>query len=1559
MSTASNPSLLSEYYPTSSSSLEQHTHLRILWLPLSVCFLWSGETLEPKPTATAATTTTTTTTTDTSLTSPTRIVSPTTSNAVSPSPSNASIGRASFFRDRHAEAFVGADDTVSGYEVALRRSLSLQPFLPTSQLTWDAFPPASGVAASPDPPGDRNGRGREHHPLGTPSASLSLCLTSDLGTSHWENMDSHRTTAAVVVVVNAAVLAVSAEHAVQVVSIIFASQFKDKVCRCVVVDPPPLLAEKLSQSSLYVCVAESVPVGQTAQTLRLSVAQAIVDAQGAALRLYSQPGKADNTAVRTPVDKSATFTTARNAAVMIASRFKKKSADLLLQLGALPAAVAAYGETQFNSNADCLWCSATVESIAAARYRHLQTTLLCHRDMLNATVVQLQSDNPGWGAGLTAAVNQLGSCMTQYGSSLKQTLASFKSASVPHSMRTRLSREVEENVATQVTLLLGLLVRVRVCLDAGTWEVPSDPHAYRLGSDVKRCVENVLRLAFTEIDVYLTESIRQLRKSAPTGALLSSSPSAVAVAAATSLLSGSGGGIGGGGGGGAAVLTSTVTMLRKRELETRFKRLELLAAREARQPFLEELSTLRSLFADGYGAEWTERSLLFFAYLCMVNGAERRARALLVEFAAIKSRMQRPVEAAEVLLRVCTLAGVGLPLAGLHAAGSTAAGNEDAQQRGGDAAKQMDPLYQLRRTAALPCAATGAEDDDVPAVANGSMSAPANMFSAVEEQAPDRGVARLSHSTSNAALLNVPLLLRLIDVFDRMHPPTATAALRCQVATLLLFQFPHLLDKPTQQALTRVMGEASAQLEPQMNAAIVPSPFFVAWEALPLPPHLAPKTVPVGGALFTFIDTQRLKLTILCLNGRKLGSRTVWTVGDVASVLVTLYNPYQEPLAFNAVALRCRSCAALAAAVDEAGAGEGEGGSAAVAGTEQAPTRALSSPIAYVLSKVEVPPLAKRKVLLQVQPTEEGTLRIDGLTLRLADARSSQSMTGQLPVPMHIPVLQRLPQVSCTLNTSELEVFGSQRISFTVRVVNCGRVPISCISLTAHSEQCQLEGCEGCKERRNETDTTVSLNKRALDAAARAPLQPGDVVIIPGALEAPPTISKFGAHYVVFRTDLSLPHPTPEKPRNVPDAVPVFAVIPRRVTETRLRLFHSPGLVVTGVTLTKDRRAVEVRIANRSRLYSMELQLSTLAFAELPDAFIVAGAEYVVPPIKLTRIPPARETAGLRFPVPWVVRELPHCAGTLELNLSLICDEVVSAEPLDECVVTLEVGVPQTSLPLPTLSAAASTTSALSAPEEGKGGGSAGGRGAPHDGAVFVYRWESNADAFYCGSELNSSGSRTRAAHRGTRLSGPTGTVTATALYDSVPQSPATLERQLPHTGGGGAAASATERLVEAASSSSPFMWRRTESMDVTGRAAQDAPPPLQRAKSAVPLATAAGGGSGSGGGGGGIKAPVPIIIPAVTPVRLCLRVAAPRWRRAIPLHVHVSIDSHFDVAVLTGAVQADAMVGEEGRAVYERDFELFAFKTGEHLLHVVITDDGGRELTHTIHLVVEHSRIS
>ncbi|KAG5492687.1 hypothetical protein JKF63_01266 [Porcisia hertigi] len=1530
MHSSPTPSLLSEYYPTSSSSLEQYTYLRILWLPLSVCFRWSGEQLSTELGTSAAATATATVTLSTDVSSsPNKALPLAGSSSGSSAPPSASLGGgSSSSKGPYSESFLNGNETTSGYEVALRRSVALHPPVPASELSWRSFPAVSTMFTPPNTPSEPNGL-RKPISLVDPSASLRFFLTSNPGTSRWENMDSHRATVAVVVVVNTTALTVPVEHAVEVVSTIFAAQFRSKVCRCIVVDPPQALAVQLSQSSLYVCVSQALPVNQTAQKLLVGLAQAVVDAQGNALRLYCQPEKLDSTAVRTPMDKLTPFSTARNVSTMIASRFKKKAGDVLLQIGAVASALAVYGETQFNSNMDSLWCSATVESIAAARYRYLQTTLLCHRSALEDTVIQLQSDNPPWGPGLVASVDQLGSCVAQYGESLRQTIAGFKISSVPHSMLARLVREVEENVAAQVTLLKALLARVRVCLSAGTWEVPSDPHSYRLGGDVKRCVECVLRLAFSEIDLYLNEALRQLRKCVPTGTLMSSTAALVAAVS----------GIGGGGATAAAVSTS-FSMLRKRELEIRFKRLELLAARKARQPFLAELSSLRSLFPGAYGDEWTVRSLLFFAYLSMINGAERRARALLVEYAAVKTRLHCRQEAAEVLLRVCALAGIGLPLVGLHAPASNASlGGTTAH-----ADSSADPLCQLSRDATATRAPHLMESNnglEASVHPNASISPAMGIFSALEEHAPDCGVARLNQLITNAALLKVPLLLELIEVFDGMAAATVTAALRCQLATLLLFQFPHLLEKATQRTLKSLVCETSALLEPQVSTTIVPAPFFLAWEAFPLPPHLAPQTVPVGGALFTFIDTQRLKLTILCLNGVKLGSRTVWTVGDVGSVLVTLYNPFHEPLVFDALALRCQSCASPSCA-DEDTAAENPAVSKSL-------SRPMRSPISYVLSDVEVSPLAKRKVLLQVQPTEEGTLLIDGVHLRLAETHSSQSITGKLPAPMHIPVLQRLPQVSCTLSTSELEVFGSQRIDFTVRVVNCGSVPITCISLTVHSEQCQLEGCEGCKERRSETETTVTLNKRALTAAARTPLQPGDVVIIPGTLEAPPTIGKFGAHYVMFRTDLSLPHPTPEKPANVPDAVPVYAVIPRRVTETRLRLFHSPGLIVTSVALTKDRHAVEVRVANRSRLYSMELQLTALAFAELPDAFIVAGAEYVVPPIKLTHIPPAQGKDGFRFLVPWVVRELTQCTGTLELDLSLISNELVSAEPLDECVVSLEVCVSHTALRQQAIEAPS-----LIVPVESKGLliTNASHREALSEGVVPLYRWESGGSSLYGKTERNLVVSRAKRGHCATGLPGATGVVTAAAAHDSVAQPAATAGQNMAHS----RTLQEGDLLPGEVASNSAFSRRHTESMDWAPETGTVGLQSLNRDRYLFPTKESSEIGALKSGGHGSL---VPIVIPAVTPIRLHLSVAAPRWRRAIPLHVHVSIDAHFDVAVLAGAVKADTMVGEGGRAVYKGEFELLAFKTGEHVLRVTIRDETERELTHTIHLIAEHSCVS
>ncbi|EPY23521.1 hypothetical protein AGDE_12778 [Angomonas deanei] len=92
---------------------------------------------------------------------------------------------------------------------------------------------------------------------------------------------------------------------------------------------------------------------------------------------------------------------------------------------------------------------------------------------------------------------------------------------------------------------------------------------------------------------------------------------------------------------------------------------------------------------------------------------------------------------------------------------------------------------------------------------------------------------------------------------------------------------------------------------------------------------------------------------------------------------------------------------------------------------------------------------------------------------------------------------------------------------------------------------------------------------------------------------------------------------------------------------------------------------------NLSSRYSVDLFLSKLGFADLPNALLVPGAEFVVPPIEVSIVPEHLYKSSV---VPWSIRELPHCGGTLHLDFSLIGNEGVCTEPLDECTVEIDAG---------------------------------------------------------------------------------------------------------------------------------------------------------------------------------------------------------------------------------------------------------------------------------------------
>ncbi|KAH9601799.1 hypothetical protein LSM04_007795 [Trypanosoma melophagium] len=524
-------------------------------------------------------------------------------------------------------------------------------------------------------------------------------------------------------------------------------------------------------------------------------------------------------------------------------------------------------------------------------------------------------------------------------------------------------------------------------------------------------------------------------------------------------------------------------------------------------------------------------------------------------------------------------------------------------------------------------------------------------------------------------------VLLLMELLSSVKETDVDDGMKTAVASLLLFEYHSFLHRETQQTLMDIIEHSSEQFEPVLS---VPPPLLENMEILALPPHLAPKTVPLSGAQFTFIDTGRLKMTVLTLNGKVLPrGQVVWSVGTVGEVELYLTNPFRRDLQLTSIALSCRSLETLPNDLDSIE----ENYSSHIVGP--------LAPSSYVVTGVILPSFSKRRLCLQVQPNTSGYLVVDGVEIRL----------GQLPlcstffIPSRnltpIPVLEELPLVSFTLGINEVEIFGGQKIRFPLHISNAGTVDIRRLHLTVHDENCQLDGCSGCKQRVSARSLYVLLEHNSLDAMTPNCLSTGKSMLTQVTLVAPAGNDNVVFQHVVFRATVELPHEQPVAPDSVPSAVPVFAVIPRRVREAYLRVFHVPGIAVTSLALSRNRRYVEITVKNKSRVHTIEILCSHMSFTNIPDALVVAGAEYLIPPIEITKIPPS---IG-QFQLPWVVRELPECRGVVSLDFSIISTEVVCTEPLEDALVNIEVQIDDTRKSItPTLNSQNGTVAANTFP---------------------------------------------------------------------------------------------------------------------------------------------------------------------------------------------------------------------------------------------------------------------
>ncbi|RNF12000.1 hypothetical protein TraAM80_00560 [Trypanosoma rangeli] len=1088
-----------------STSLRFHRCVSVLWLPISLCLECASETR----------------------------VSGLDKNIITCDPSRSSSSSAPV-KDGGRHSL----DAASGFERRMLHELLKNPFVPVRSLRG-VFPASTEYY-------------REDALI-----EMRIDVASDVSSiaaSPWAEMEAHKSVAAVIAVLNCH------DHepcqALAALKLVFQRYFKECTCRCIVLDPTADAQASMSHH-IFLLAHASTPVQEVAQHLLMEIALPVVQqANASIISLTSSVGTVSPATqpASEGIDKVSGGGDEVVNGRIVHSRLAKKKGDLLLRLGALDAALLAYHESL--PDADAMWCSATLEALAALRY-------LQRPPMLDVTTVvenifsSLESDETVWNAEMSTTLKQLETVVESVRADQRRATLLLKHSLPAAPLNRRLLKEVEEPLSIQIENFRRQIAIIHRYFKGDNKEAMGT-HVEDAGKNAREAFKEIFRLSFMELQLYLQEALQQIR----------------------------------------SITTGSRAGLKEREANIHLKRTELLAEEGDKRKFLESLTVLKAS-AKNTPESMQQDLRKQIPYLSSLCGCWRKAIFNVVEAAVSERQANAHGASIALLMRACRMAGIPLPLM-----------------------EFQDQAAEWKEVAAI-------EIRGCDTVSGGVGEA--------------GSTAQRVHKAQD-----VPLLMKLLDAVTEAGLDNGIQSV---VASLLLFEYYPILRRETQELLLEILERSNAAIE---SLVVVPPPLLQGMEVLPLPPHLAPKTAPLSGAQFTFIDTGRLKMTMLTLNGNVLPhGQVVWAVGTVGEVQLVLRNPFRRDLQLTSIALRCRSVETL----DDLGRiGDG------TAGHMVGPL----APSSYLVTGLILPSMSQRLLRLQVEPNMRGYLAVDGVEIRLGKLPLCATFLMPSPNPIIIPVLQQLPDITCTLGVNEVEIFGGQTIHFPLYLTNSGVVTIHKLHLTAHDESCQLDSCTGCKERVNSTSLYVTLESDAFQQKGTSRcLEPGDTLLVHVTMIAPACSDHVVFQRVVFRATIELSYDAPEAPENVPSAVPVFAVIPRRLQETFLRVFQVPSVSVTSLKLSRDRRCVEITVKNKSELYTIEILCSRLLFTSIPDALIVAGAEYLIPPIEITKIP-----ANVRqLLLPWVVRELPECRGELALDLSILANVLVSMEPLEDAVV--------------------------------------------------------------------------------------------------------------------------------------------------------------------------------------------------------------------------------------------------------------------------------------------------
>jgi hypothetical protein len=615
----------------------------------------------------------------------------------------------------------------------------------------------------------------------------------------------------------------------------------------------------------------------------------------------------------------------------------------------------------------------------------------------------------------------------------------------------------------------------------------------------------------------------------------------------------------------------------------------------------------------------------------------------------------------------------------------------------------------------------------------------------------------------------------------------------------------------------------------------------------------------------------------------------------------------------------------------------------------------------YEINGVVMKPREATTLRLYATPNAAGTAIVTGIHVLFGQLAFVNPIFIPMVPHVSIPVICPLPQLDVQFSATDVELFASQRVMITCTITNVRGCVVDNLFISAHRRSCQLTSCTGCRETRgralprksvaaesvlspiaanNSNDLgasmqrdefTVSVIRDALHDAL--PLQPGEQIQIQMYLQAPPTFSALSVDLMSVRLDYYPNYDQPEQPPGIPSSVPVFAIVPRRISDTHLRVCSTPSLEITSTALTPDRRFVEVRVRNQCTSRTVELHINGVdPFRHIPSSFVfLPSAELILPPIEISKLPVNREDCV--FTLPWSVRSgavasssplpanggqtsqtastpalrytgggktttgrnppptvagpshMSHAVeGTLLLSLMDTIQDVCAMEPLEELVIVASFGSGA-------LMTAPSQQDFMNSVQPRKS-----------------FSRQHNPLGTFEFSHAGSSGITTPS--RGGLSSGAGG-------------------RRTTITNGGVSsfATNTTSPTNTSSTTSDEGDWGLEGSLIN-----------LSQQQTWVSVA----------------PPKAPILVPAVETTTVTIAVSAP-WRAEVPLTIEVYFDLGSEVGMVSGPVKKRVPVGRNEACGYHEVLDIAAFRTGEQFLVIKATDDHLRCIHYSVRLRVEH----